>query len=86
MRRFTVHGNTERSGNAAHDAGMGELLADDPFLVLDDPVVPETAYYPIIDMWVYAFPVLLTIGSMMFMLRTKIEDEALMDISEGRFK
>jgi hypothetical protein len=65
---------------------MGEDFADDPFVVLDDPIVPETAYYPIIDMWVYAFPVLLTIGTMMFLLRTKIEDETLLDISEERFK
>ncbi len=65
---------------------MGEDFADDPFVVLDGPVVPEHAYYPILRMWVYAFPVLLAIGSMMFLLRTKVEDEALRDITEGRLK
>ena len=63
---------------------LGEELIDDPFIVLDPPVIPERAYYPILNTWVYAFPVLLMVGSLWFLLCYKLENECLDDIENGR--
>ncbi len=59
---------------------MGEDLVDDPFIVVDDPVVPYRAYYPILNTWVYAFPVLLIVGTLWFLMRYKLEEECIQDI------
>lgn len=63
---------------------LGEDLNDDPFIVLDDPIVPHRAYYPILKVWSYAFPVLLIIGTLVFLMRFKIEEECIDDIQAGR--
>jgi len=63
---------------------LGENLNDDPFIVLDDPIVPHRAYYPILKVWTYAFPVLLVIGTLVFLMRFKIEEECIDDIRAGR--
>jgi hypothetical protein len=65
---------------------MGEEFADDPFIVIDGPIVPESPYYPILDVWAYAFPVLLIVGSMVFLLRWKAEEECKADIRSGRLR
>jgi hypothetical protein len=61
----------------------GEDMLDDPFVVLDDPIVPDQAYYPILKVWIYAFPVLLVVGSLVFLMRYKIERECIDDIHAG---
>ena len=63
---------------------FGENLNDDPFIVLDDPIVPRRAYYPILKVWTYAFSVMLLIGTLVFLLRFKIEEECIDDIQAGR--
>jgi uncharacterized protein involved in exopolysaccharide biosynthesis len=63
---------------------LGEELTDDPFVTIDEPIVPDRAYYPILGTWSYAFPVLLMVGTLWFLLRYKLEEECLEDISKGR--
>ena len=63
---------------------LGEQLTDKPFVVIDEPVVPDKAYYPILGTWSYAFPVLLLVGSLWFLMRYKLEEECMEDISKGR--
>ena len=62
----------------------GEDMLDDPFIVLDEPIVPDRAFYPILKVWIYAFPVLLVVGSLVFLMRYKIEQECIDDIKAGR--
>lgn len=62
----------------------GEDMLDDPFIVLDEPIVPDRAFYPILNVWIYAFPVLLVVGSLIFLMRYKIEQECIDDIKAGR--
>lgn len=63
---------------------LGEELTDDPFVIIDEPIVPDRAYYPILGTWSYAFPVLLLVGTLWFLMRYKLEEECIEDISKGR--
>ena len=61
-----------------------EEMLEDPLIVLDEPIVPDRAFYPILKVWIYAFPVLFVVGSLVFLMRYYIYLECINDIKAGR--